>query len=340
MKRRRTHRSAWHGGSILAWTLLWIVVGQGAIILFLEWRHPEFLDPKYGCRVDALRNCLSTQSKRPLVLILGSSRAEQGFRPSLLADNEDGTGPFFFNLARGGSSPLLYLLTLRRLLDDGIHPDHLLIEIFPPALTQEEAGVTIYKPTLRDLSLLARYSVHPRSWVFWLQDRLLLWYKYRNGFLAWAAPQALQPNARWGDRLWNYQGGEWRQIGDGASPAERRRLIEDAHRRYFRSLQQFLIAADAARALEELFALCRAQHIGVRLFLMPEASEFRDWYPAETRRRLTAYLDTLRQEWHVPVIDARHWIADGEFADGHHLLAGGAATFTRRFAPLIVLNPE
>jgi hypothetical protein len=335
VKRRRSPWSSWHGGSILAWTLLWLALGQGAIILFLEWRHPEFLDPKYGCRVAALRACIATQQKRPLILILGSSRAEQGFRPSLLESNADGVSPFFYNLARGGSSPLLYLLTLRRLLADGIHPDHLLIEIFPPALTEEEAGVTIYKPTLRDLPLLSRYSVHPRSWVFWLQDRLLLWYKYRNGFLAWAAPETLPPNARWGDRLWNYQGGEWRQIGEGASPDERCRLHDDAHHRYFQSLQQFRIGADAESALKELLTLCRSQRIGVTLFLMPEASEFRNWYPSKTHRRLNAYLDMLRSDWHLTVIDTRPWIADEEFADGHHLLSGGAATFTRRFARLI-----
>ena len=262
-----------------------------------------------------------------LLLVLGSSRAEQGFRPSLL-----GNGPLFYNLARGGSSPLLYLVTLRRLLADGIRPDGLLVEIFPPALVEDEEGAVIYKPTLRDLPLLRRYPISGRTWAFWLQDRLLLWYKYRSGFLAWAAPQWLPPQARWGEHLWDSQGGEWRVIGDYVSPQERRRLTDDAHHRYAHSLNQFRIAADADRALRELLDICRIQRISVVLFLMPEAREFRAWYPPEALHRMSDYLAALRQECGVPLIDARCWIEDSEFSDGHHLLSRGAASFTRRFA--------
>jgi hypothetical protein len=318
--------------SILWWCLLWVLATQSSVIVYLEWRHPEFFDPKYGCRIDALRFEQSVYEGNPLVLTLGSSRAEQGFRPSQLPSGASENHLFFYNLARGGSSPLLYLLTLRRLLADGIHPDFLLVEIFPPALSEDGAGVTIYKPTLRDVPLLWRYSAHPRTWGFWLQDRLLLWYKYRNGFLAWIAPQALPRHARWGDRLWNYQGGEWRVIGEGTSAAQRRRLTDDAHRRYFSSLQHLHVAADADRALRELLGTCRTRQIGVVLFLMPEAGEFRGWYPPETQARLAAYLEQLQQEYRVPLIDARRWIADDEFSDAHHLLAGGAAAFTQRFA--------
>ncbi len=302
------------------------------MVVFLEWRHPEFLDPKYGCRMLALRERRAAQPGRTLLLALGSSRAEQGFRPSLLAHAACANDPFFYNLARGGSSPLLYLLTLRRLLADGVRPDGLLVEIFPPALAEGEGSVTIYKPTLRDLPLLRRYPVSGRTWAFWLHDRLLLWHKYRSGFVAWAAPQALTPGARWGDHLWDYQGGEWRVIGAGVSPLERRRLTEDARRRYVPALQNFRIDPHADRALRELLDTCRTRRIGVVLFLMPEAGEFRGWYPPQTRRCLTDYLAALRRDYGVPLIDARRWINDEEFSDAHHLLAGGAATFTRRFA--------
>ncbi len=264
-----------------------------------------------------------------MLLALGSSRTEQGFRPSLLPS---GDGPLFYNLARGGSSPLLYLLTLRRLLADGIRPDGLLVEIFPPALVEDEEGAVIYKATLRDWPLLRRYPVGGRTWAFWLQDRFLVWYKYRSGFLASIAPRWLPPRARWGEHLWDYQGGEWRIIGDNVSPHERRRLTDDARRRYARSLQHFRIAADADRALRELLDTCRTQRLSVVLFLMPESREFRAWYPSEARRQLSNYLAVLHDEYGAPLIDARRWIEESEFSDGHHLLSRGAAAFTRRFA--------
>ncbi len=341
----RSRFSFWR--SVLIWGLIWIAAGQASIVAFLEWKHPEFLDPKYGCRLLALRSLRQEQQSRTLLLVLGSSRAEQGFRPSPLANGRRkpaGTrlsqaayagrspDPFFYNMARGGSSPLLYLLTLRRLLSDGIHPDGLLVEIFPPALVEDEESAVIYKPTLRDWPVLQRYPVNGRTWGFWLQDRLLLWYKYRSGFLAWAVPQWLPPQARWGENLWDYRGGEWRVIGEKVSLPECHRLTDDARRRYAPALQHFRIAADADRALRELLDTCRSERIAVVLFLMPEASEFRGWYPPDGQHQLSEYLAKLQCEYGAPLIDARDWIADWDFADGHHLLRWGASAFTERFA--------
>jgi hypothetical protein len=326
----RRRSSCWR--SVLIWGLVWIALGQASVVAFLEWRHPAFLDPKYGCRMLALRALRQKQKDRTLLVTLGSSRAEQGFRPSLLTSTGGDKIPLFFNIARGGSSPLLYLLTLRRLLADGIHPDVLLVEIFPPSLAEDDEGAVIYKPTLRDFPLLRRYPISGRTWAFWLQDRLLLWYKYRSGFLAWAAPAWLPPQARWGEHLWDYRGGEWRLTGRGLSPLERRRLTDDAHHRYAHSLSHFRIAPAADRALRELLEICRRQHIAVLLFLMPEGREFRGWYPPEAVRQLSDYLAALRAEHGTPVIDARRWIDEGEFSDGHHLLSRGAEEFTRRFA--------
>jgi len=311
--------------------MLWLVGMQAAAVAFLEWRHPEFLDPKYGCRMLVLRARQLGEAGRTLWVTLGSSRAEQGFRPSELADVTDKNDPLFYNLARGGSSPLMHLLTLRRLLADGVCPDMLLVEIFPPTLVEDDAGVTVFKPTLRDVPVLRRYPVSAETCALWLRDRLLLWHKYRSGLLAWLAPNWLSPRARWGDRLWDYRGGEWRVIGACVSPSERHRLTDDARRRYFRSLENFRVADDANRALRELLDLCGQQRIAVVLFLMPESSEFRGWYPAETRRRLSDYLTELRRDFGVPLLDARRWIDDADFSDGHHLLQRGAVAFTRRF---------
>jgi hypothetical protein len=142
----------------------------------------------------------------------------------------------------------------------------------------------------------------------------------------------LPPHARWGENLWDYQGGEWRVIGNNLSPQERRQLTDESRRRYARSLQQFRIVGDAGRALHELCDTCRTQGIAVVLFLMPESSEFRGWYPLEARRQLSNYLAALGGDYSAPLIDARRWIEDSDFSDGHHLLSRGAAVFTQRFA--------
>src|SRR5204863_266374 len=66
--------------------------------------------------------------------------------------------------------------------------------------------------------------------------------------------------------------------------------------------------------------------IPVRLVLMPEADDFRALYPPATRERLDGFLRGLGAE----CIDARTWVPQSEFTDGHHLLRGGAAIFSER----------
>ena len=64
---------------------------------------------------------------------------------------------------------------------------------------------------------------------------------------------------------------------------------------------------------------------------MPESSAFRGWYPPGAGPAVAAYLGGLSREYGVPWTDARAWLADEHFVDGHHLLAGGAAAFSERF---------
>ena len=45
---------------------------------------------------------------------------------------------------------------------------------------------------------------------------------------------------------------------------------------------------------------------------------------------LQGFLNGLREEFGVGVVDARTWVADGEYSDSHHLLQSGAARFTER----------
>src|ERR1051325_1996724 len=79
----RSRFSCWR--SVLMWGLICIAAAQASIVAFLEWQHPELLDPKYGCRLLALPSLRQESHSRTLLRVLGSPRAEQGFRPSLLA---------------------------------------------------------------------------------------------------------------------------------------------------------------------------------------------------------------------------------------------------------------
>jgi hypothetical protein len=329
--RLRKNRVLCHARAVLLWSVACFIGAQLATVVVLEWKQPEFYDAKYGYRLRSLRQRLSRDRGAPLLLILGTSRAEQGFRPSLLRVPPEPNAPVVFNLARGGNSPLLNLITLQRLLADGIRPDWVLLEIFPPSLVREKTGVTIAKTTLRDFPALQRHSTSWKTYVYAVRDRVLLWSKYRSGILACWGPGWLSAKLFRPDSLWDAQSGEWLAINDGVTPQESRDLTADAQHRYFRRLQDFCVGSDTDRALRELLDQCRQQRIGVVLFVMPEASEFRRWYPPSALARLSGYLAALQREYGVPLVDARSWLPDDCFYDGHHLLQQGAARFTRRF---------
>ena len=63
---------------------------------------------------------------------------------------------------------------------------------------------------------------------------------------------------------------------------------------------------------------------------MPEGTAFRSWYTPEAESVVAKFLAEVCDRHGVRLLDARCWIADEDFWDGHHLLPGGAARFTRR----------
>src|SRR5262249_53567033 len=77
-------------------------------------------------------------------------------------------------------------------------------------------------------------------------------------------------------------------------------------------------------------ALCRREGIAAALLWMPEAGDFRAWYPPAAEAQISAFLAELSRGCGAPLIDARGWAADEDFADAHHLLPCGAAAFSAR----------
>jgi lysophospholipase L1-like esterase len=68
---------------------------------------------------------------------------------------------------------------------------------------------------------------------------------------------------------------------------------------------------------------------------LPEATEFRGWYPPEVERAARDHLGGLCRDLAVPLVDAREWMPDGSMVDGFHLSRSGAAAFTRRLVPAV-----
>jgi hypothetical protein len=337
-RRRRCVTSA---AATLAWTLGFIVLGQVAILAILEY-YPRFLrDPEYGLKAAYLRQQQARHPGRPLVVVLGSSRTSLGIRPDALPawDPAYGPQPLVFNFSMLGSGPLMELMCLNRLLADGIRPDVVFVEYWPPVLKQddgcaEEGRIDLGRLSWGDLPLLARYWSDPRKLRRGLlEERVEPFFSYRFSIMSRLAPAWLPMAVRRGNPWPTMDHFGWlpnphEPITTAAEHDWRMKSVRDFYRPI---LERFRISDLSDRALRELFAVCRREGIGVVLFQMPEGSEFRALYPAAVMAEADAYLARLAAEFHLPVVNARRWVPDQDFSDSFHLLPDAAAAFSHRF---------
>lgn len=196
------------GRGSLAWATVFFLGGQLGLALVLEYGRPGVRDPEYARRLTSLRACRDRLPGSPLVLALGSSRVAMGIRPESPDRPGRESEPLLFNYGLVGAGPVLQLLCLHRLLEDGIRPDLVLVEYWPPFLDQEgsRAEETRFDPLRlggRDLILAGRYfrpgqRLYSRWWAAQLfpefSYRLILFNQLLPAWLPWRERQ----DTRWG----------------------------------------------------------------------------------------------------------------------------------------------
>jgi hypothetical protein len=339
--------------------LLGFCAAQLGLGVFLHRRHPDVCDPVYLHRRHLLEARLAEAPGRPLVLVLGSSRPACGLRPaSLEAYRPRGTdGPFVFNFAIPGAGPVRSLMVLRRLLADGVRPDWLLVEVWAPFMRQtgytgEEKGLDDNELYWPDLPVVAR--LYHRWWdpLVRVVERAALPAVYYRTNLLHRHARFLLPKETW----WTFEQGEdarWANLdargwvshpGTRPTPEGWREAQARGEWVLRSSTDDFRISEVTDGAVRELLDLCRTRGIKVALFMMPEPSAVRAWYPAPLNAVFTGYLAGLRDRYGVHVIDARTWSPDEDFVDAFHLLPEGARTFSDRlgrevFRPLVEGRP-
>jgi hypothetical protein len=318
----------------LAWGLGLFAALQLALTLVIELGCPEFRDLEYASKIARLRACRTAEPDRPSLVALGSSRLARGLRPELLVPR--GAAPLVFNYAFTGAGPVRELIALRQLLRAGVRPNWLVVEIHPALLHYVDyAGEDNWMPAPRlgwhDLRLLRRYAPRPgalsREWCW---SRLAPVSAHRLCLLSCLAPTWLPQEVRQdGWRLLDRTGGML--PAPSATADEYCRGVRAAFDQYQACFQDFQISERSDRALRGLLRRCRREGIRPLLLTMPESTAFRSWYLPAARVVIDAYLSGLSRDTAVPWIDARTWMADEDFSDGHHLAGIGAARFTERF---------
>jgi hypothetical protein len=329
------------GRSALAWGAASFVLMQLGLALAIERWLPELRDPSYAVKARVLGRRTGVANRAAAIVMVGSSRVEYGLLGQALEEQLQAMcsrRPVVFNFGISGAGPVTELLTVRRLLADGIRPDLLLIEVLPPCLagqlpSSELTRLTSDRLRLDDLPLVARYGPPLAELrADWWQGWPVPWYSHRYAILARSAPQFLPGRV---------PSGAFDQIDESGSPPlpesaptpdAYRRGLEQARTAYAPCFAGFELGGPACAALQELLELCQHEQIAAALVLMPEGQDFRDLYPSAAWAQIEQFLGALSRRYCAPVIDARDWVPDAHFSDGHHLLRPGAALFTERLA--------
>lgn len=337
--------SANKGKHIVFWTLIGIAASQAALSIYLDKGRLESRDPLYGNRLNHLQQRLAESPNSPLFLVMGTSRVKYSIWPTAM--NIHGAGndpqPIVYNFGINGLGTIRELMHFRRLLADGVRPKWLLLEVWPPLWSEagffRESRLVQGEDDLhwRDLLLLFRYFRKERDILrLAVQSSLVPVRTYRDKLLALFAQslltreKLLELQLRITDTLPADRGGWFALPWESKTPEALHQAYLDGEDKIKPLLQPVWIDPRSDAALRELLTECRQRDIKVALILLPEPSWTREWYTTQAHAVVREYLTRLQHDHPVPIVDARTWVSDDDFADSSHMRNKGVPAFSRR----------
>jgi hypothetical protein len=324
LQRRKRADLAWFAGSVVAMQL--------ALAVAVEQLWPAIRDPEYDEIEQIVRARVRAAPGRPLVLALGSSRTQTALAAQRLNYPEDASAPVVINAGLSGACAMMHQIALRRLMRAGLKPQMVFIEVMPMALSAR-GGASVEerfrhqgRHTLGEVVRLWKYyGEHYRLCSPWLFARVAPSYRYqaelRSALHMDLATSHVEPRDDYG----------WMTPQKISSRAEIAMHTRNTLEFYASALTQPAVSPGALRALRDLVQLCHDRHIAVALIVPAEGTPFRSFAPEVEETHLSAARQ-LAYEMAVPLIDARTWVDDDGFWDGHHTTERGAIQYTDRFA--------
>jgi hypothetical protein len=305
----------------------------------LDTVKPEWRDPEFALRLNQVRQWRAKAPHRPLVVAFGSSRTQMGLDPAAMGFPDEPGSPIVYNFGYRGARPLGAWLHLNRVLDSGVKPDAVLIQLAAPELRIDapaERQYDVWAPRFsrKDIRRLAPFAADDA--VFhraWRVCRLKPWVTYRQAILSDLLPEWNTASQRqefeW-ERMDKYGYSPHPRIT--VAPDVRLRLQEQVRARHAGGLKDFKPAPIVERLYRDLLARCRAEGIAVAYYWVPLSPTYRSWYPASALAAIEEYDRWLGSELGVTRFPAPEHLSDDDFADGHHLIRHGAAKYSRWLA--------
>jgi hypothetical protein len=309
----------------------------------VETVKPEWRDPEYGHRLRQVRRWQRARPERPLVLVLGSSRTQNGVSPKDMSFEDRPGSPLVYNFGYRGAHPLGVWLQASRLLDDGVRPRAVLIQLAGTELRTEGSAEFLYVQYMKwgprfsaaDSRRFGPFTEDPAVFdqaVF--SNRRNPWVTRREAVVADLLPNWQQPAVRAAHGAWEFMD----RYGFFPLPAvnmnteefARSRAAELANHRPYLNLP---VGETTKRAMLLLISRLQGEGIPVALFWMPESPTYRStMYSPAARATDEGFARQLAAEKGVPIFPAPEHLSDDDFADGYHPLPDGAAKYSRWLA--------
>jgi hypothetical protein len=342
MAPRRHHRAR---ATVLSAPLTLLALNAGLVLLL--GLRPDLRDPLYYGKEDRLVEQLAQPVPgRVTIVAIGSSRTANAFHPPTVeaaVTAATGRPCLAFNAAVLGRGPIFQPLHLRRLLARGIRPDILVVEIVPSLYAAPDgkpAEIGHIRPdrlTWEEIQEIARLGyADPEYRSEWRKSMYNPWFSFRFQILgllqpSWTPPEVVAEARAFPDRT------GWQPYTDKVTPDSYRRGLAYARGGHFDNLQKMEVGEAAIQALREVFEICREEKITAVVSLVPEGSEFRSWYGVEAKAATKKLIEIACDGADGRVIDARAWLPDDAFADGHHMIHTAAPIYTKRLVEELIL---
>jgi hypothetical protein len=332
MKRKQFSRRAAAALAWMAFTFAGLQIGYQVVV---DAWFPRLYDREADYRYRELTSLVKAEAQRPLLVVLGSSRTSMSFHPQAVGPLTSGAEPepIAYNFSHLGASSGWSCIQLQRLIASGLKPKWVVVEVVTPNLCHDANNVVAENGVLFEIPQLLRYVSARTFFRNFLVRRLIPWHRNRTDLLLAVAPGWVDDEASAIRKI------EFEPLGWDDRFAKRLRIPDDLPRYFQQSkeiyethLRSFHINERLARPLDDIAALCRREGVEVAFVMTPESSEFRSWYGPGAEEKIVQFRNDFEQRTGHTIIDARAWLPDDAFYDGHHVLHAGADMFTQRLA--------